>query len=244
MRIDARPRAAVAISRKRGRSRHVVFNDGRSGYGCTRSPRPQRDSLGERLRRRRWRLVRQLVPDLAELRVLDLGGTGDFWSKAPVQPAYVTVINLLEAHDLDAPCVTSIEGDALRADEILADEEFDLVFSNSLIEHLGGHTARRRFADVVATMAPRYLVQTPYRYYPVEPHWMFPGFQFLPVSARSYIAPRWPLGHTYGWDRRAATNEVLATDLLSVSEMREYFPSARISWERVAGLPKSMIAVR
>jgi hypothetical protein len=155
------------------------------------------DSLGERLRRRRWRLVRQPVSDLAELRVLDLDGTGDFWSKAPVQPAHVTVINLLEAHDLDAPCVTSIEGDALRADEILADEEFGLAFSNSLIEHLGGHTARRRSADVVAAMAPRHLVQTPYRHDPVEPHWMFPGF-----------------------------------------------PSARISWERVAGVPKSMIAVR
>ena len=128
------------------------------------------DSLGERLRRRRWRLVRQLVPDLAELRGLDLGGTGDFWSKAPVQPAHVGFINLLEAHDLDAPCVTAIEGDALRGDEILGDEEFDLVFSNSLVERLGGHTARRRFADLVATMAQRRLVQTPYRHDPVEPH--------------------------------------------------------------------------
>ena len=36
--IGAPPRAAVAISRKPGRSRHVVFNDGRSGYGCTRAP--------------------------------------------------------------------------------------------------------------------------------------------------------------------------------------------------------------
>jgi len=201
-------------------------------------------SLAERLRRRRWRLVRELIPDLAELHVLDLGGTGFFWSRAPVRPAHVTVVNLFEAESLADPCVTSIEGDALRADEILAGAEFDIVFSNSLIEHLGGHAARRRFAEVVSAMAARYVVQTPYRYAPVEPHWMFPGFQFLPVAARAYIAPRWPLGHTHGWDPRAATEEVLATELLSVSEMHAYFPGARIRWERIAGVPKSMIAIR
>jgi hypothetical protein len=201
-------------------------------------------SIAERMRRRRWRLVRELVPDLAELRVLDLGGTGFFWAQAPIKPAHVTVVNLFEAQRLDDPCVTSIEGDALRADEILGDAGFDFVFSNSLIEHLGGHASRRKFASVVAAMAPRYLVQTPYRYFPVEPHWMFPGFQFLPVYARSWIAPRWPLGHTHGWDPRTATNEVLATELLSASEMRDYFPDAEIRWERIGGAPKSMIAIR
>ena len=203
-----------------------------------------RNSVAERMRRRRWELVRELVPDLAELRVLDLGGTGFFWAQAPVKPAHVTVVNLLEAQFLDDPCVTTIEGDALRADELLAGQDFDLVFSNSLIEHLGGHNARRRFATVAAAMAPRYVIQTPYRYFPVEPHWMFPGFQFLPVAARSQVAPKWPLGHTYGWDRKAATNEILATHLLSASEMRDYFPDAQIHWERVAGVPKSMIVLR
>ncbi len=137
-----------------------------------------------------------------------------------------------------------VQGDALRADELVDGEEFDLVFSNSLIEHLGGHGPRRRFADLVAKLAPRYVVQTPYRYFPVEPHWMFPGFQFLPVGARSYLAPRWPLGHTRGWDGREATNEVMATDLLSLFEMRDYFPDAVIVFERIGGLPKSMIAIR
>jgi hypothetical protein len=113
-----------------------------------------------------------------------------------------------------------------------------------LIEHLGGHTARRRFADLVSSLAPRYIVQTPYRYFPVEPHWMFPGFQFLPMKARTYLAPRWPLGHTHGWQPHAAANEVMATDLLSVAEMREYFDDAQIVFERVGGAPKSMIAIR
>jgi hypothetical protein len=73
---------------------------------------------------------------------------------------------------------------------------------------------------------------------------MFPGFQFLPVSARSYLAPRWPLGHTHGWDPDASAGEVMSTELLSASEMRRYFPDAEIVWERVAGVPKSMTAIR
>ena len=73
---------------------------------------------------------------------------------------------------------------------------------------------------------------------------MFPGFQFLPKSVRSYLAPRWPLGHTHGWEPRAATEEVASIELLSACQMREYFPEAHLVWERVMGVPKSMIAIK
>ena len=201
------------------------------------------NSLSERMRRRRWKAILGHLPRLAELRVVDLGGTGIFWSRAPVRPRHVTVVNLHEPGE-DLPGVTAIEGDALNADELLRGQDFDLVFSNSLIEHLGGHGPRRRFADVVVSLAPSYLVQTPYRYFPVEPHWMFPGFQFLPVRARSHLAPRWPLGHTHGWEPQVATEEVMSTELLSLSELRAYFPDADIIWERVIGLRKSLTALR
>jgi hypothetical protein len=174
---------------------------------------------------------------------VDLGGTPIWWSRAPVRPRHVTVVNLYDAGQ-GLPGVTVVEGDALNADELLRGEEFDLVFSNSLIEHLGGHGPRRRLAEVVVSMAPAYLVQTPYRYFPVEPHWMFPGFQFLPVAARSYLAPQWPLGHTYGWEPDAAADEVMSTELLTASEMRHYFRDAEIVWERIAGVPKSMTAIK
>jgi hypothetical protein len=200
-------------------------------------------SLAERLRRRRWAILLRHIPNLQDLRVVDLGGTAHWWNNAPVVPRHVTVVNLYEA-DLGSSIVRTVEGDALQADELLKGEEYDLVFSNSLIEHLGGHAARRRFAAVVSALAASYVIQTPYRYFPVEPHWMFPAFQFLPIAARSWLAPRWPLGHTRGWNAEAATNEVMSTELLSVAEIRNYFPDGKIVWERVAGLPKSMIAVK
>jgi hypothetical protein len=34
------------------------------------------------------------------------------------------------------------------------------------------------------------------------------------------------------------------TELLCASEFHAYFPDARIEWERIAGVPKSMTAIR
>ena len=160
-----------------------------------------------------------------------------------MQPAHVTVINLLEAHYLDAPCVRSIEGDALRADEILADEEFDLVFSNSLIEHLGGHNAP---ADSLM-WSPTWRRDTLYRRPTATLRWSrtrcFPvSSSFLCAHVRT--SPRAGRSDTRMVGIGAPLRTKSWRPMLSVAEMREYFPSARISWERVAGVPKSMIAVR
>lgn len=177
------------------------------------------------------------------MRVLDLGGTALFWARAPIRPRHVTVINLKDP-GVALQWLRPILGDACEAEYLVGGDEFDLVLSNSLIEHLGGHLARQRFASVARTMAPRYAVQTPYRYFPVEPHWLFPGMQFLPLNARHWLSPRWPLGHTYGWDETEALQEVLFTELLGLSEMRYLFPDSTIRWERVGGVRKSMTAIR
>jgi hypothetical protein len=182
-------------------------------------------------------------PDLDRMRVLDLGGTTLFWQRAPVRPRAVTVINLCEPGE-GLRWVTPIIGDACQASDLVNGEEFDLVFSNSVIEHVGGHSARTRFANEIRTLAPRYAIQTPYRYFPLEPHWLFPLMQFLPRNVRGWMAPRWPLGHTYGWDCAEAKNEEMSTELLNATDMRAYFPDARLKWERIAGVPKSLTAIR
>lgn len=87
-------------------------------------------------------------------------------------------------------------------------------------------------------------MQTPYRYFPIEPHWFFPGFQFLPVRARREVAMRWPLHPGRRDDPVAALDEVLDIELLSKTEMRRYFPGSELVVERFAGLPKSLVAVR
>ena len=129
------------------------------------------------------------------------------------------------------------------APKLVGDEEFDLVFSNSLIEHLGGHAAARA-SPSVSLHGPRLRRADAL---PVLPGGAPLGVprDAVPALERPQLArPRWPLGHTHGWPAAEAEEEVMFTDLLSLTEMRTYFPDAHIEWERLAGLRKSMTAFR
>ncbi|WP_248961923.1 class I SAM-dependent methyltransferase [Sphaerisporangium perillae] len=202
------------------------------------------DSLGAKARARRWNWFAQSFPDLSNMSVIDLGGTASAWLRAPVRPAHVQIVNL-ETPPADLPGWLKADvADACELPAAILDTKYDLVFSNAVIEHVGGHLRRQMFADSVHRLADRHWVQTPYRYFPVEPHFLFPGFQYLPIAARTSLLRRWPLVHTPTSDREAARNIVMEVELLSITEMRHYFPSSETRFERLAGLVKSVIAVR
>lgn len=202
------------------------------------------DSWGARRRNRRWSWFTDTFPELAEMSVLDLGGRVDTWERAPVHARHVHVVNL-EPLPGDLPDWAEADhADACALPDAIAKRRYDLVFSNSVIEHVGGHERRMRFAEAVRSLADAYWVQTPYRYFPVEPHWVAPGMQFLPLAVRTRLAYRWPLSHTRPQDRADALDSVLWTELLDRTQLRYYFPDARLRAERVAGLTKSLIAVR
>ncbi len=205
-------------------------------------------SLGARFRGQRWALAMREFPDLADMKVVDLGDTVEAWERAPVRPAHVTVLNLTEPGESTSDSIVSVFGDACDAPAVLSaagtGSRFDLVFSNSVLEHVGGHANRARFAESVHELADRHWVQTPYRYFPVEPHWLFPGMQFLPLALRARIAARWPLAHSPSPSLEKATSAALWTELVSVTEMRHYFPDSTIVHERFLGLSKSIIAIR
>jgi hypothetical protein len=196
-------------------------------------------SLSSRLRRQRFAALSRTFPDLAEMRVVDLGGRPSMWDQLPVRPRHVVCVNL-ERHDPIGDWVTTETGDVCDPDVVGRLGTFDLVYSNSTIEHVGGHARRVQFADAVRSLAPRYWVQTPNRYFPIEPHAVFPGFQFLPARLKIAVAAHWPLSPlgTHG----ELAEEVLEIELVSLTELRFYFPGASIWKERVAGLTKSLTA--
>jgi len=177
------------------------------------------------------------------MRVLDLGGGPPFWRGFAVQPAHVTVLNLLPL-EAPEPWIETVLGDACAPPPAVAAERYDLVVSNSVIEHVGGHAQRQRFADVVQAAAERHWVQTPYRYFPVEPHWLCPGMQFLPLRARAALTRRWPLSPARASTVAEAVKKAASVELLSLTEMRLYFPSSEIWYERIGGLVKSVTAIR
>ena len=216
-------------------------------------------SVASRLRARRHTELLRRFPDLAEMRVLDLGGTPAFWSAVPARPASVVLLNVLDVDALPAPAhpegtdeaetdeaetdgVEIVHGDACDPPDSVIGRSYDLVVSNSVIEHVGGHARREQFAANVSKLAPHHWIQTPNRYFPVEPHWIFPAMQFLPVPARAAVVRRWPLApaHPVGRD---AVGAALSVELLTEAQMRYYFPDSALLHERVAGLTKSLIAV-
>lgn len=194
-----------------------------------------------RFRQQRNEEFKRRFPDLAEMHVLDLGGTAVSWRVGDLRARSVTIVNLDPAEVPDEPWMKTIQGDACEG----GFGKFDLVFSNSVIEHVGGHARRQQLAEVVQESAPSWWVQTPNRYFPVEPHWLFPCFQFLPFAARVAITQHWNVGHNPALpDKSEAAALVASTELISATEMRSYFPGSDIWSERVAGLPKSIVAVK
>jgi hypothetical protein len=176
--------------------------------------------------------------------VIDLGGTVEAWQRASLRPALVHVVNL-EEPPADVPAwIEADQADACNLPDHIARRHYDLVFSNAVIEHVGGHAQRLRFADAVHRLAPRHWIQTPYRYFPIEPHWLFPGFQFLPLAARAEVSRYWPLVHVQSASHAEGVNAALSVDLLSRTEMARYFPDSTLRYEKMMGLIKSLIAVQ
>jgi hypothetical protein len=201
-------------------------------------------SLGERMRVARWERFRRCFPGIEGMRVVDLGGTADMWLRAPLRAKHVHLINL-EEHPAELPdWITAEVADVTDPAVAAALGSYDVVFSNSTIEHVGGHSQRRKFVAAVETLAPLHWVQTPYRYFPVEPHFVAPGFQFLPLTARARLVRHWPLVHSRPGTPEEAMNAVVNIELLTRTEMRYLFPGSELLSERVAGVTKSLIAVK
>jgi hypothetical protein len=197
-------------------------------------------SISARTRARRWTELLRRFPDLPDMRVVDLGGDSRHWVSCPSPPREITFVNLYEQPWAAEHRV--VVADACEVPCALAGERFDLAYCNSVIEHVGGHEQRRRLASTIGALADHRWVQTPYRYFPVEPHWLCPALQWLPVRARVALTRRWRLGHRRAQGSEAVEN-VLTVELLTCTEMRHYFPDSDLWVERFMGLPKSLIAV-
>src|SRR5262249_17986733 len=154
---------------------------------------------------------------------------------------HITLLNLPGAQ-VPSDRVTSVEGDA-RDLSRWPDKSFDVVFSNSVIEHVGELADQEQMAQEIRRVSQRYFVQTPNRYFPIEPHFHVPGFQLMPLSVRASLLQRFNLG----WvarrpDALAARTMVESVRLLDERTLRKLFPEAHIYSERLLGWTKSFVA--
>lgn len=203
-------------------------------------------SLSNRLRSRRFALFESLVAPLPKpLRVLDIGGTNQFWEKRGwANRADVQIITLnLQAEPKLFSNIDSIAGDATNLSQF-PDHYFDVAFSNSVIEHLFTFENQGLMANEIRRVGKAYWVQTPNFWFPIEPHFHIPGWQWLPVSVRIAMLRRWRCG----WrgpcaDPVQAGLLVREVRLMTRTELASLFPDATVLPERFAGLVKSWIVI-
>jgi Methyltransferase domain len=203
-------------------------------------------NLFRHFRSRRMRLFERTLHISSRTSVLDVGGSPLIWEFAAVQPR-LTILNLPSAIERSSRSIQLVAGDARLLP--FNDAAFDVVFSNSVIEHIGAQSDQCRFAQEVARVGRQYWIQTPNRHFPIELHMMLPLIHYLPKSWQRRIVNRFTV-----WEKIVRPTEQFRAsyvhhfldelNLLDAREMKSLFPDAKVISERVLGLSKSLIAVR
>jgi len=205
------------------------------------------NSFSNKLRDRRFRRFEALIADLPRpLRILDVGGTNQFWEKRGwTDRSDVQIFSLnLVAEEQRHENVTPLAGDATNLGQF-ADGSFAVTFSNSVIEHLFTFEQQSRMASEIQRVSRSFWVQTPNYWFPVEPHFHVPGWQWMPMGLRVAMIRRWRCGWRGPCSDPARARELVGEiRLLTRRELRKLFPGASLLPERFCGLVKSWIVVK
>lgn len=123
------------------------------------------------------------------------------------------------------------------------DHSFDVVFCNSVIEHIVDREDRAALAAEIQRVGQSYFVQTPNYAFPIEPHFLAPGFQYFPRWIQHVLARNFtPMGWITRPSRAEARSLVDTILLLTANELARLFPGAQIYREKALGLTKSLVA--
>jgi SAM-dependent methyltransferase len=197
------------------------------------------DSVSLRSRRRKLRLLLDELQPTAQTTVLDVGadelgfgegdgcGTLNFLEELYPWPERITALGLHDGTGFRAryPRIRYVRGDACALP--FADGEFDVVFSNAVVEHVGGHDHQRRLVSEALRVGRQVFITTPNRRFPIEVHTRLPLVHWLPdgLAHRIYRA----LGKGFATE----------IHLLSKGELASLFPG-RV---RVVNLGLTLVAI-
>lgn len=180
--------------------------------------------------------------------LLDVGGYPRFWVTRPQRPERIDCVNLhpvdWDGKEFPEHRITTTVADGCALG--IQDGSYDILFSNSVIEHVGDWERQQAFAREARRVGKRVWVQTPAYECPIEPHFLAPFVHWLPVAIRRRVLRWWT---PWGWltkPSQATVDETICyTRLLTKKQFQELFPDCEIITERLLGiLPKSYVAYR
>ena len=210
----------------------------------------KKNSFVNQFRQKRFELLKNGIEKLIQkdhFKILDIGGDIQYWKNIGWQhPACkIHLLNLYESKvpENEIQQFSSSVGNGLSLE--YKKGEVDLIFSNSVIEHVGSYANQQIFAGEVRRVSDKYIVQTPSIWFPLEPHSLIPLFQFLPHPIRALLIMTFninyfPKAKTY----KAAIIVSHSTLMFTHKRFKQLFPEAEIQVERFLGIPKSYTAIK
>ena len=195
-------------------------------------------------RKPRMRAFMKILGPTPETVILDVGGLPYNWELVDC-PSRITLFNLhgLPSGPPSARNFRWAQGSGTRLPYL--NDSYDIVYSNSVIEHLGSFEQQKKFAAEVRRVGKKLWVQTPARGFFVEPHLITPFIHFMPRAWQRRLLRNFTV---WGWLTRPT--QVRVDDLLqeirllSLREMKALFPDCRIRKERFFFMTKAYIAIR
>ncbi len=177
-------------------------------------------------------------------KILDVGGDQYNWKFLSRKPE-IKVINIVKPDNWDEKMgnFRFETGDGTNIN--YPDKAFDIVYSNSVIEHLGNWTNQKLFAKEVLRVGKSVYVQTPAKEFFVEPHLITPFVHWFPLIWQSKLLRNFTLWGLITRPSQSYVDAFLAERrLLSLKEFRELFIECEIMHEKLCFFTKSYIALR
>ena len=189
--------------------------------------------------------VDSLAADLGRpVQVLDIGGRAEYWNNLPECAIARISITNLEASELDLSTAPRwLTFDSLVCDATampqFADGQFDLVHSNSVIEHVSAFDRILAMAAECRRVGRAGWIQTPAYEFPIDPHFRLPFIHWLGAASRArYMTVR------RHYRLKPLAERRIYCDWINMMTRREFasvFPGCDLWTERLI-LPKSYVA--
>ena len=201
----------------------------------------KKNSLGNQFREKRFSFFLKKFNKIQKpVTILDIGGKINFWENRGIAGNTnfeITLINI-EKEKSQYSNIKTLIGDATDLSQF-DDESFDITHSNSVIEHLYNFENQKKMASEIVRVGKKHIVQTPNKYFFIEPHYLLPFFQFIPDKLKYLILTKTKLSRLKKWNKKFAKQYVDEIRLLNLKEMKILFPKSKIYFEKFIGMNKS-----
>lgn len=204
----------------------------------------KKDSFAIKFRKQRYSFFLSWLENIdSPVTILDVGGTENYWKMMGVDEEFnthISIVNTISTSMVNEK-ISHIIGNGCNL--CLSNNSFDIVFSNSVIEHVGDLTSQNEMAQEVIRVGKNIFIQTPNKNSFLEPHFLFPFFQFLPKNWQIWLVKNFKMGLFKKQNTPDEARKLVESiRLLTKMEFLQLFQGAKCFTEKVFGMSKSYIA--